>query len=641
MKRLMPVNFFTALALIVLVSFMTAGCDLAKNQLKPDRGANLEIQDFRDGLESRIGTEDKKEADSSIPDLQSYIARRGGDLKPMPLVTISVNRSVPLRDVLYELARQAEYDLELDPAIKGALIFTARDKPFDLVVERISEMAGLRYSFDDEILRIEMDRPYNKVYKIDYLNYVRNNKSSVRTNVSVVSGEGADTGSDFEASAESESDFWAELEANLEQIVAVEHKSLVTDFNPKLAVVSETPAAPVAPSPQAPMGDSSAEDSSGDTDSTVAPAAPPQPEAEAIVTVQPLPEEEEAEEEDGGGSGSGQEGEGAGKPSFKINKQAGLVSVYAGERTQKNVVDYLRLVKEATTAQVLIEAKILEVALRDEFDAGIDWRALRLLSGEGLLQFGSDSIIGGPIHSISRSAGSQGTGQDFIVGYLGHDIQAVVSALSEFGTTRALASPRLTVLNNQSAVLNVADNRVFFTIDVEVTEDSETNETETDFDVEIHNVPEGVLVNVQPSINLRDQTISMALRPTVTRVIREVPDPAAQFMVAQYGLSGDLVSLVPEVNVQEIDSVIQVRSGQPIVMGGLLQDSSRTIEGGVPVLSEIPLMGAMFRSQNDVVQKTELVILLKATIVESYDNIHDTDRDIYKKFSGDRRPFRL
>jgi MSHA biogenesis protein MshL len=153
--------------LCTIVLFGLTGCDLMRNQLKPDRGANMEIQDFRDGLASRMD-EEEESADpfdnTSIPDLQPYIAENTGEIKPMPLVSIAVNQSIPLRDVLYELADQADYDLELDPSIRGSIIFTAREKPFDLVIQRIAEMAGLRYRFLDEVLRVEVDKPYNYTY---------------------------------------------------------------------------------------------------------------------------------------------------------------------------------------------------------------------------------------------------------------------------------------------------------------------------------------------------------------------------------------------------------------------------------------------------------------------------------------------
>jgi general secretion pathway protein D len=124
-------------------------------------------------------------------------------------------------------------------------------------------------------------------------------------------------------------------------------------------------------------------------------------------------------------------------------------------------------------------------------------------------------------------------------------------------------------------------------------------------------------------------------------VIDEVPNPAIQFITAIEDIEG-VESLVPELNVQEVDSVIQVNSGQPIVMGGLLQDRVDVGEEAVPVLGEVPLLGAAFRTQNDRVSKTELVIFLKATILQSpSDSVHNTDKDIYRQFSGDRRPLRF
>jgi general secretion pathway protein D len=190
-------------------------------------------------------------------------------------------------------------------------------------------------------------------------------------------------------------------------------------------------------------------------------------------------------------------------------------------------------------------------------------------------------------------------------------------------------------LNNQSAVLNVANNRVYFEIDVDVTEATVNTPRTVDIQSQIRNVPEGVLINVQPSIDLDDGTISMAVRPTVTRIVDNVLDPGVAFV--SQGLTTPIESRIPVVNIQEMDSVVRVRSGEALVMGGLMQDRTDSSQQGVPVLGEIPLLGSAFRKQVDKVQKTELVVFLKATIIEG-GNIHRTDRDLYRRFSGDRRP---
>lgn len=634
------------IALCVLL--MTPGCDAVRNYQKADRSGNKEIQDYRDVLAPRLPDPDSKSGagreSADIPALQPYIAgaassANSAPAKPMPVVSVSVNQSVPLRDVLFELAQQAGYDIELDPNITGSIIFTARDRPFDEVVQRIAESAGLRYKFEDNVLHVEVDTPYNKTYKIDYLSYVRKNKGGVNNKVGVVAGEGTDTGSDFQTATESEADFWGELEVNLKQIIGTNQGSILrTKADPKITATAQNPAqnpqSGQNPGQAANVQAVAATDANGNPVATPSAAAP-----QVVLNVQSLPTDQNA---------AGQEPAPAAAdpsiPSFAINKQAGIISVYANDKGQREVADYLKLLRKSVTAQVLIEAKILEVALNDEYSTGIDWRVLKNASGEFSLNFLSDTASA-TLNTLGSStlplpSGTTiATNRNFVVGYAGDDVQALIQAISGFGTVHALASPRLTVLNNQSAVLNVANNRVFFDVDVDVTTQDQV--TRTDVTSEARNVPEGVLINVQPSIDVDRGTISMAVRPTVTRIIGTKPDPAIQYITASNGVTG-VQSLVPELNVQEIDSVIQSRSGQAIVMGGLLQDRATSTRSGIPVLNETPLIGGLFRNQRDLTQKTELVIFLKATILTAPDDsINDTDKDLYRGYSGDRRPLKL
>ena len=627
--------FALVFPLLFMVAMTTASCDMARNQLKADRAADMETQDFRDGLAPRLPDEEENSADAatggSVPALQPYISAADTSMKPMPLVSIAVNQSVPIRDVLFELAQQADYDLELDPRIKGSIIFTARERPFDQVVERIANIAGLRYKFEDDMLRVELDTPYNKVYKIDYLSYIRTNKGNIRNDIGVVQGQGTDTGSSYEAAGQSEANFWGELEVNIQQILnSAPGAVLRTQRDPRITATQQNPnVQPVAAT------DAQGNPVSGNNANVNVQVAPP----EAVLNVESLP----AEEEDTAAGSAGVQDPLT--PTFTLNKQAGLVNVYAPERAQKEVDAYLKMVRRAVTAQVLIEAKILEVTLDDEHATGIDWRALQLgdLHLNYLTTEGAEALAGlGPDTGPTLTSNlSEAVSSNIVVGSSGDDFQALVKAISGFGTVRALASPRLTVLNNQSAVLNVANNRVFFDVDIDVTTDQGVSQVDISSDV--HNVPEGVLVNVQPAINLDNGTISMALRPTITRVVDTVPDPAVQYITAAASPPIEGVeSLVPELNVQELDSVIQVKSGQPVIMGGLLQDRIEGNQTGVPVASEIPVVGALFRQHSDLVHKQELVIFLKATILPSpEDSVHNTDRDIYRMFSGDRRPFKL
>ena len=614
---------------VACTALMLTGCDAARNQLKADRSANAEIQDFRDVLAPRIPqaedlawSSDAGEAgaDSAIPALQPYVAAPSEDVKPMPLVSISVNQTVPLRDALFELAEQAEYDIELDPRISGSIIFTAREKPFDTVIKRISEIAGLRYKFEDDSLRIELDSPYHETYKIDYLSYIRSNNSSIRNDVAVVSGGNTNTGSSFEAAATSEADFWGELETNLGQILGVGPTSgnLRTRSTPQITAVAQNPAVEPVVTPA----------EGGEGQPTVQVQAP-----QTTLQVNSLPTDTEEEVNPGNSNAPAQQGGGQG-PSYAVNKQAGVVSIYATERQHEKIREYLKELRRSVTAQVLIEAKIMEVSLTDEFAAGIDWSILGML-GENV-QLGFNALGGATLARPAPTPDLLNPLTNFRLGYVGSDVSAVVDAISRFGSVHALASPRLTVLNNQSAVLNVANNQVYFELDIDVT--TTDAGTETNIDSDIRNVPEGVLINVQPSIDLDNRTVSMAIRPTVTRITEYIDDPSVQFVTAANGITG-VSSRVPVVNVQEMDSVVKMNSGQAIIMGGLMQDRTQGTQNGVPVLSEVPILGGLFRNQVDKVSKTELVVFLKSTIIDGENGtIHQTDKDIYKRFSGDRRP---
>lgn len=605
----------TLFATVPVMVLSLSACDLSRNQMRVDRANNMEFQDFREGLapreqEGAVG-EAEDEVSEGIPALQSYMLPPSENLKAMPLVSISMNQTVPLRDALFELASQADYDLELDPRIKGSIIFTAFEKPFDTVVKRIAEISGLRYRFEDDSLRVELDLPYNKTYKIDYLSYIRRNNSSIRNDVAVVTGDGADTGSEFEASSESEIDFWGELESNLTQILGVAESrgTLRTEIDPQITATPQN--APVS----SVVGENS--------DGSVNVQAP-----QAVLQVSALPTDTMT-----GGSNMDEE-ERRRQSSFSLNKQAGMVSVYATERQHEEIQEFMQRLRRSVTSQVLIEAKVLEVSLTDEYSSGIDWSAVNLMGGD--LNFGFDAVSGAAIRPDLNPVISPAT--DFVIDFVGNDLSAAVEAISRFGTVRALSSPRLTVLNNQSAVLNVAKNQVYFEIEIETTEGTDGSGDRTTVDSEIRNVPEGILINVQPSIDLDDRKVSMAVRPTITRIVDFVEDPGVQFVAAENGV--DISSLVPVVNVQEMDSVISVSSGQAVVMGGLMQDRSETTETGVPVLSEVPVLGSLFKTHGDSISKTELVVFLKATIIEG-SNIHQTDKDVYRTFSGDRRPLRF
>lgn len=607
-------QWFTAVAFISLVSI--PGCDFARNHTQYDRERDMSVQDYKDALAPRDMVFKDVEEDNDIPELDSYVSDPSDSLQAMPLVSVFADQNVPLREVLYYLAMEAGFDLELDPRIQGAIIMTATDKPFDVVIERISYMAGLRYKLEDDTLRVELDTPYTKNYPVDFLNIVRKNKSDISADISVVSGDGADTGSNYSISNESEADFWTEMDDNIKQILESNAgiNVLRTNSDPSITAAERNI--------QRVETISSDELIDEDFEEGMLPErnAANNEGPSAVLRVQTLPV----------GSLDVDSNAVDYKPTYTINRQAAIISIYASEKSHKKVDEYLEQVRKIVTAQVLIEAKVLEVSLSDQYSTGIDWGAIDLGSNV-LLDTESVNAVG----AIASSGGL-----NLLIE--GNDISAFANALSTFGTVRALSSPRLTVLNNQSAVLNVATNTVYFEIDAEDEEDADTGDTSLTLDSEVRSVPEGVLIFVQPFVNVETDEITMAVRPTVTRITQRVLDPVIEIIKEANGLGGDAIkSEVPEVNVQEIDSIVKMNSGEVMVMGGLIQDNLTTNRNGVPGLGEMPVLGGLFSQQSDTVEKTELVIFIRAQVITPNKTIHQTDKDLYKLFSRDRRPLKL
>lgn len=603
---------------LVLATVSMGSCDLAKNQLTYDRGNNKDIQDYRDGLSPEHTP--TSEAASPLPEFQSVVATPSDLRLPSPLVTVSVNQTVSLHDLMFELAEQAGIDLEMDPDIHGSIIFTAKDRPFNDVVDRICEMAGLRYTFKNNVMRIQLDRPYVKDYKVNYMSTSRKNVSNITTGISSsVSGSAAGAtssknGSDATVNNANNSDFWNDVDAGLKQLLSA------SDTYTSMASQSDPVAVPEPPPPP-PLG------ADGKPVAMPASNVPPSLNVSAAPSA---PVEKSA------------------PGSYSISRETGIVSVFATERQQKLVQKFFDGYRRQAMAQVLIEAKVLEVTLNDQYSSGIDWGVmsanLTRLIPSLQMNFPSAAITSVP----AVPAGSVfTTNLD-----LGHGFKPVISALTEFGTVRALSSPRITVMNNQSAVVNVATNLIYFSLMATVTPATTTSAATVSYTTTQQSVPQGVLMNVTPTVNPDTGEIVLAVRPTVSRQVDHATDPGVVLNVAGTGGTDGLstynsilsldptIGQVPVMSVQEMDSIIKMQSGQTMVMGGLMKDGNQANQTGIPVLGDIPGIGNLFHSHSDNVVKQELVIFIKASIVPG-SNVQDMDRKVYKQFGDDTRPFSM
>lgn len=287
---------------------------------------------------------------------------------------------------------------------------------------------------------------------------------------------------------------------------------------------------------------------------------------------------------------------------YSLNRYAGILSVLGTQKQQRRVAEYLKKLQKLVTAQILIEAKIIEIDLHDEYKSGVNWSLFLSRTGLNPLPVG-----GGNKMSLDKGEFSFQVATNYLHG--------LVQFMEQFGCVRTLANPRQTVLNNQSAVLKVAHNEVFF--EVQVQDDAglrgagSFNFFQQRAQSRVQTVPIGLILYVHPSYNSETGDIIVSLHPTISRVVGMKSDP----IVALYG-TRQVESQVPIVQVREMDSVIVAREGQVIVTGGLMEERVSQSNVGIPGISQIPLLGELFKNTERKRQTTELVILLKLSVVE-------------------------
>jgi len=261
--------------------------------------------------------------------------------------------------------------------------------------------------------------------------------------------------------------------------------------------------------------------------------------------------------------------------------------------------------------QVLVEATVAEVQLNNEYQRGIDWQRLRTgaaaagVAGFGTGQSGvefSQSSAGTPA-AISTTA--------FVLGgaLVSQNLNVAIKLLESFGDVRVLSSPKISVLNNQTALLRVTRDIVYFTItpaQVNASGGGTVNVTPS-FTTTPNVAAEGFMMSVLPQISEAD-TVVLNVRPTIRRRVADATDPNP-------ALSAATPNLIPIFETREFDSMLRIQSGQTAVLGGLMQDSVESIEDTIPGLNRIPFFGKLFAQERKVTRKTELVIFLRATVV--------------------------
>jgi len=278
-----------------------------------------------------------------------------------------------------------------------------------------------------------------------------------------------------------------------------------------------------------------------------------------------------------------------------INPESGVMTVRATQKEHQEIQSFVAQVLGEVQRQVLIEATIAEVRLNDRYQTGIDWQ--RLVGDYTYIQSMTGAHLENPPFFSIMGKNS-----------------ATVRLLEQFGTVKVLSSPKIMALNNQTAILKVVDNIVYFTTEVEINE-TETKTRET-FTTKINTVPVGLVMSVTPQIS-ENGVVILNIRPTISRIIDFKQDPNPT--LAEAGM----VNLIPEIQVREIETVLKVNNGEMVIIGGLMEDSTQKNTQGVPFLSKLPLIGDLFSYRDDKYTQTELVIFLRPIVVKDAGDLRE------------------
>jgi MSHA biogenesis protein MshL len=506
----------------------------------------------------------------------------------------------PVREVLLAMARETKVNFDIHPGIEGTVNLNAIDQTLKQILTRIARQVDVRWEQDGQTITVMPDTPFLRSYKVDYVNMARDVSGTIGVQSQVVAPPGAQGGAPSSQNSSllkvdniAKNRFWETLEKNIKDMLRETDKVMPQGSSETFVRAPQPQLAPTQPRRQTPTQDGQPASTSGAQLST-------QP---AEYVEQRLTFREAA--------------------SVMVNPETGIISVRATSRQHERVAEFIGQVTASARRQVLIEATVVEVLLNDNYQTGVDWSALGL---NGLGYSFRQNLIGNrletpPFFSISYSNPNAA---------VGGSISSTVKLLDSFGNTRVLSSPKIMAVNNQTAVLKVVDNRVYFTVQAQVTPGTNNSAPIVAFTTTQNVVPVGFVMNVTPQIGENDVVI-LNVRPTVSRILGFVLDPNPDLARV------NVQNRVPEIQSREFESVLRVPSGQTAILGGLMQDSFEGQRDGVPLLSRIPFLGDAVSYRNDTSRKSELVIFLRPIVVR--DASVEGDLADYRRYLPDDRFF--
>ena len=497
-----------------------------------------------------------------------------------------VVNNMRVQDLLFALARDAKLNVDIHPGITGSVTMNALDQTLPQILTRIAKQIDMRFELDGPNLAVMPDTPYLKNYKVDYVNLARDVSGTVSTNTqistsAITSGAGTPAAgggntSRIQIENKSRNRFWESLEKNIKDILHETDKvfpegstETVTEQN---ATQSTTGTGALA----------AAANTVRDAARMLAApglAGSPNPatlQNSGATVVKRMTFREAA--------------------SVITNAETGIITVRATSRQHEKVQEFIDRVVTSARRQVLIEATIVEVTLSDGYQQGISWELLpNNTSGFTLSGPSTNTNVRGPTNPYTLKWTSTSRG-----------VSAALEILRSFGTVKVLSSPKLTVLNNQTATLKVSEDFVYFNVKSDTTTTANVGTT-----VGVTTTPQSVSVGFFMSLTAQisdADTVTLNVRPSISSIAYLAQDPNPI-------IPKDIPNFIPQIRTREIESLMRVQSGETAVLGGLMEDRMDNRNGRIPLVGDIPLLGELFNSRNNTSSKTELVVFIRPTVI--------------------------
>jgi general secretion pathway protein D len=499
--------------------------------------------------------------------------------------------NLPAREILFALARDAKINIDIHPGVQGEVTINAINQTLPQILNRISKQVDIRYELDNGNLVVMPDSPFLKSYKIDYVNMSRDAEGGISNNSQV--GGSASVGSTTSTGAgtnnsklaitnTSKNHFWDTLVKNISDILR-ETDKILPEGSSETVVQQSNASSTTGTGVQTTQNGKKQTNAKGGIENS--------PNAATI---------------EGEGTTVTRRSTFREAASVIPNPESGIITVRATGKQHEKIQAFITQVMRSARRQVLIEATVAEVRLNSSYQQGINWSKLIPTgtkgisigqAGTALLPDSASATTGALILNYTNPASKFGS------------LSASVSLLDTFGDVKVLSSPKLSVLNNQTAMLRVVDNNVYFIVNATTTPATTISAPVTTYTTTINSVQVGFTMSITPQINDSD-TVLLNVRPTITRRLPDAIDPTPGIGTALKP------NLIPQISTREMESVLKIENNQVAILGGLMQDEINNQTDGIPVLDEIPFAGNAFKNRNDTKTKTELVIFLRPVVIK-------------------------